>query len=456
MSPFWRCIAAAVIFSLAGCASVRSYDFELDNTLGAASSGNLDGAIKLLESNNSSSSKDLLYYFELGMLERMRGRYDASQKAWMAAQRTIESRERSAMDLVRSASSYVVSDKLRTYEAHDYEKVMLLTYMALNQLALGRMDEARVAIKQTHELEAQIALDRAKAIAEVEAEAQKRGAKTSFKELNGYPVETIDNPEVNALRNGYQSALSHYLAGFVYEALGEPSLAAPGYRLANELQPNQPGLEEALRGLEARTQGPGDGMTDVLFIVSAGTAPALRSQQFRLPVFVNGRTILIPFSFPLLVGRGFHDEAIGLTVGGAQRVPLTRITSVDLMARRSLQDDMAGIMLRATVRATASATMQYQAQRHSNKEAGAAAGIAAFALAAILQTADDRTWRTLPGEVAIARVRLPPGVHEVALQTHAGAQVARVEVSGRYAVIDFRLLSGRLYSSAPAREKGRP
>jgi hypothetical protein len=349
-----------------------------------------------------------------------------------------------------------VSDKLRTYEAHDYEKVMLLTYMALNQLALGRMDEARVAIKQTHELEAQIALDRAKAIAEVEAEAQKRGAKTSFKELNGYPVETIDNPEVNALRNGYQSALSHYLAGFVYEALGEPSLAAPGYRLANELQPNQPALEEALRGLEARTQGPGDGMTDVLFIVSAGTAPALRSQQFRLPVFVNGRTILIPFSFPLLVGRGFHDEAIGLTVGGAQRVPLTRITSVDLMARRSLQDDMAGIMLRATVRATASATMQYQAQRHSNKEAGAAAGIAAFALAAILQTADDRTWRTLPGEVAIARVRLPPGVHEVALQTHAGAQVARVEVSGRYAVIDFRLLSGRLYSSAPAREKGRP
>ena len=74
----------------------------------------------------------------------------------------------------------------------------------------------------------------------------------SLSELNGYPVETIDNPAVNALSNSYQSALSHYLAGFVYEALGEPSLAAPGYRLANELQPDHPLLEEALRGLDAR------------------------------------------------------------------------------------------------------------------------------------------------------------------------------------------------------------
>src|SRR5204863_7707897 len=143
-------------------------------------------------------------------------------------------------------------------------------------LALGRMDDARVAIKQTHELEAQIALDRAKAIAEVEAEAQKRGAKTSFKELDGYPVQTIDNPEVNALRNGYQSALSHYLAGFVYESLGEPSLAAPGYRLANELQPNRPALEEALRGLDTRVRAPADGMVDVPVHGSPGMARPLR------------------------------------------------------------------------------------------------------------------------------------------------------------------------------------
>ena len=208
---------------LAGCAAVRSYDFELSGTLNAAAVGDVDGAIKRLEGNNSQAQKDLLYFFERGMLERLRYRYDESQKAWASAQERIEtSDKRVAGDLLRNASSYVISDKVRVYEAHDYEKVMLLTYMALNQLAMGRYEDARVAIKQTHELEATIAEARAKAIAQVESEARKRGAKTSFKELNGYPMETIDNPEVNALKNGYQSALSHYLAGFVYESVGRP------------------------------------------------------------------------------------------------------------------------------------------------------------------------------------------------------------------------------------------
>jgi hypothetical protein len=141
-----------------------------------------------------------------------------------------------------------------------------------------------------------------------------------------------------------------------------------------------------------------------------------------------------------------------LLLGDGRSLAVTPLTSIDLMARRSLKDDMPGIMLRATVRASTSAALQYQAQQHSDKQAGAAAALGALALTAFLQGADDRTWRTLPGEVLIARVRLPPGVHEVALQTYAGEQVARVDISGRYAVIDFRLLSGRLYVNAP---KGR-
>ena len=452
--PSTRGIVIAIVAGIvAGCATVRTYDGELGATLSQAATGNLEAAVSRLEANNR-TGKDLLYYFELGMLERMRARYDESQKAWTVAQQRIESGTQSPADLLRSASSYVVSDKLRTYEAHDYEKVMLTTYMALNYLAMGRFEDARVAIKQTHELEAQIAAAREKELAEVEAEAKKRGARTSFKELNGYPVQTIDNPEVNALKNGYQSALSHYLAGFVYEALNEGSLAAPGYRLANELQPGKPALEEALRGLDSRLSGSSDGMTEVLFIISAGTAPALRAQQFRLPVPVSDKLIIIPFSFPLLVPGPFHDAALGLTVGGAQRLTLTPITSIDLMARRSLKDDMPGIMLRATARATTAALLQYQAQQHSDRQAGAAAALGAFALASFLQTADDRTWRTLPGEVSIARVRLPPGVHEVSLQTYAGEQTTRIEVSGRYAVIDFRLLSGRLYVNAPKGRKG--
>src|SRR5688572_10241441 len=248
----WRSLLALVIgLVLSGCAAVRSYERELHGTLEQASLGGVEGAIRLLEASNP-DRKNLLYQLELGMLQRLGNRYDESQKAWLAASEGIQAaRSAGPLDLARltgAAGSYMISDKLRPYEPHDYEQVMLLTYISLNHLARGDLDSARVAIKQTHELEAAIAQRRALELAAVREEASKRGARSSFKELSGYPIETIDNPEVNALRNSYQSAFSHYLAGFIYEALGEPSLAAPGYRLANELQPGQPVLEDALAG----------------------------------------------------------------------------------------------------------------------------------------------------------------------------------------------------------------
>src|SRR5688572_26844341 len=151
--------AFALALCLTGCAAFRSYDAELHGTLNYALNGNVDGAIRTLESHNRLPDKDLLYHLELGMLQRLGNRYQESQKAWMAANARIEIRDEfaEAANLVRGASSYLINDKLRSYEGHDYEKVMLLTYIALNHLALGEYEKARVAIKQTHELEAVIA-----------------------------------------------------------------------------------------------------------------------------------------------------------------------------------------------------------------------------------------------------------------------------------------------------------
>ena len=451
--------ASGVALLLSGCAAFRSYDAELYPALEQASSGNVDGAIRLLESNNRLPDKDLLYFMELGMLQRLGSRYDESQKAWTAAEARIEaSRGGDAFaelaSLASNASSFVLNDKMRVYQGHDYERVMLLTYMALNHLARGDYNSARVAIRQTHEFEAQVAELRAKQYAQVEEEARQRGARTSVRELNGYPVETIDNPAVNALRNSYQSALSHYLAGFVYEALGEPSLAAPGYRLANELQPDRPLLEEGLRGLDARLSAnlsaPDDGMTDVLFIIGSGTAPAIQSRQFALPMWVQGRFVVLPYSFPVITTTSVPSWPRRVVVEGSA-LPVEPITSVDAMARRRLKDDMPAVMLRATIRTTTAAVLQYQAQRGGDRQSLATA-LAAAALtvgSAALASADDRTWRALPSDIYVARGRLPRGSHTVTLETSDGPRRASIEVTGRYAVVDFRLLRQQVFVNAP-------
>ena len=75
------------------------------------------------------------------------------------------------------------------------------------------------------------------------------------------------------LKNSYQSAFSHYLAGFVYEALGEKDLAAPGYRKAAELRPNTPLLEQALDATST-SPTPRTRTSDILIVVQSGLAPA--------------------------------------------------------------------------------------------------------------------------------------------------------------------------------------
>ena len=450
---FLRARTAATVVLLAmlcGCATFRSYDSELTGTMNLAAAGNVDGAIKQLERNNKGSTKDLLYYLELGELQRLGKRYDESEKAWITADAQVQAWEKTALanpeKLLGGVASVLLNDKSTPYEGHDYEKVMLTTRLALDRLARGNFDTARVDIKRTHERETIIAELRKKELQKTEEEARKSGMKTGFKELNGYPVQTIDNPEVNALRNSYESAFSHYLAGFVYEALGEPSLAAAGYRKAIELQPNRPQLEDALAGLDARVVARDNSHTDVLFVIESGTAPARQSRQFNLPFPYRDRLLIVPVSFPVMAPTQPSFMPAQLQIQGEAPISTTVITSIDLMARKALQEEMPGIVLRGIIRSSTKAIAQYQAGK--NDQSGLL-GLAMALGSIVTESADERTWRTLPSEIAIARARLAPGAHTITLQTPEGVRSVQLNLVGRHAVVGLRLLHRELFVQSP-------
>ncbi|HVY04441.1 MAG TPA: hypothetical protein VHB46_00565 [Burkholderiales bacterium] len=445
-----RVAAIACLIGLSGCATFRSYDSELTKTIGLAAAGNVDGAIKNLDGNNKLGSKDLLYYMEMGELQRLKYRYDESEKAWLAADEHVQAWEKTAAynpeKLLGGVGSVLLNDKSTPYEGHDYEKVMVTTRLALDRLAQGDFDNARVDIKRTHERAAVIDALRAKELQKTQDEARKKGVKTSFKELNGYPVQEISNPEVNALRNSYESAFSHYLAGFVYEAQGEPSLAAAGYRQAIELQPGHALLEDALAGLDARVAARDDGYTDVLFVIEAGTAPGRKSRQFSLPFPYRGRLLIVPVSFPVIVpGQPSFMPAQLQIQGGPTLSPVT-ITSIDLMARKALQEEMPGIILRGIIRSSGKAIAQYEAGKNDQT------GLVGLALAIgsiVTESADERGWRSLPAQIAIARARIPSGTHTLGLGAAPGARSISFTVSGRYAVVGLRMLGNATYAMVP-------
>ncbi|EXF91897.1 hypothetical protein HK44_013920 [Pseudomonas fluorescens HK44] len=439
-------IALSAVTLLAGCSAFRSYDTELQQTNQQLASGNVDAALALLEKNNTGENKDLLYYFEKGELLRAKGDLTGSQAAWRSADQVVGSWEESVKldtdKYLTQFGSFLVNDKVRRYEGYDYEKVMLTTQMALNLLAVNDFDGARTEIKKTHEREAVIAELRDKEYLKREDEAEKQGVKTQYKDLQGYPVASLDAPEVVGLKNSYQSAFSHYLAGFVYEALGEKDLAAPGYRKAAELRPNTPLLEQALLNLD-KPAGKND-ESDILIVVQSGLAPARDSIRIPLPLPISNNVVITPLSFPVIKPDTSTVTYAQIGVDGQQQ-NLTQLNSTTAMSRRALRDDMPGIILRTTVRAVTRAVAQKKINE-TNPLAGLAVGISS----AVMEGADTRTWRTLPDNTQVVRLRLAKGEHQLSLPNALGGSRITVKVDQRYQVISLRTVGNQVFASGVA------
>lgn len=433
-------VAVLASATLAGCANMASHDALVSRMDAGARAGGPGAALKELEASATSDDQRaaLLYNLERGALLRQANRYGDSTDAFLLADTKVKVWEEAAKTDPQKLMGYVgaalISERLKNYEGQDYEKVWLTTSLALNRVAVGNFEDARVDIKRTHEREAVIAEYRAKETSTAVEEAKSKGAEAKGIELNGYPVETLNDPEVLALRNGYQNALSHYLAGYLYEAMNEPGLAAPGYRQAIELRPGAPLLEEGLRGLDQRTGFTWkrrQKMTDVLFVIEAGNAPARKPRGFTLPIPVGASIRTVSISYPVI--EPSNDALLSRLTAGGTDLNLERVVDVNVMARRALRDEMPGMIARGMSRALAKAVLQDQMQR----QAGALGAILGAVASAATEQADDRMWRTLPGRVYIARGYLPPGTHRLSVDGRdLGADVT---LDGQYAVVPLRI-----------------
>lgn len=444
-SRVWATMAMAVVLS--GCAGLQSHDKLASEVQNTSRASGVAAALAQLEASATTEEERaaLLFNLERGELLRLDRRYPDSTQAFQRADARVKEWEEAAQTnpskLMGTVGATLVSERFKTFEGQDYEKVFLTTRLALNRIAVGDWENARVDIKRTHEREAIIAEFRAKELSAAEEEAQSKGATKGGKDIDGYPVETLNDPEVLALKNGYSNALSHYLAGFLYEVLGESSMAAPGYRKAIELKPDTPILEDGLGSLDKRTGFTWQRrqrMTDVLFIVEAGDSPARKPKSFTLPVPTGNGVIAMSLSYPII--QPSTDEPIQRlsTADSANEWKLEKIVDVNVMARRALKDEMPGMVLRGITRAIAKGVMQDQLQ----KKGGVLGALIGAVASAATEQADDRMWRMLPGRIYIARGYLPPGQH--LLRIDGRTLTAPVTIDGQYALVPLRLYGQRV------------
>jgi hypothetical protein len=437
---------------LTGCAGnpMRQYDGELKETVALVKNGSVKQALQQLEKNNEpgviSKDKDILYYLEKGELLTLDSDYPSARDSWLKADEFVREWEDSvnadASKVIGNVGSFLVNDKTRRYDGQDYEKVMLSTNLTLSHVMQGNYDLARIEMKKTYEREKLIESFREKEYDKLQEDAKAQKATVDLKQMKEYPMAELDTPEVNSLKNGFQNTFAHYLAGYFFEVTGESSLAEPGYRNALKLAPNSRIIQAGLKDVGRRRPGPKE--SDVLFVIESGFAPSWKSVTIPIPIPRSSGFMITPLSFPLIKSenKGFVPPSV--SVAGKQ-LQVETLTNLDTMARRLLKDQMPGILLRTVIRAVVKSTVQDQAYK-----AGAVAGMLTNVATVVSEQADDRSWRTLPEQISVARGTLPQGTQMIEFKTGTGTHRKEVNIGNRFSIIPIRITDGMVYVGQPS------
>lgn len=458
MARFLNYFIPLVLYGLSACANnpLSSYTADMATPLQALSNDNLSRAESTLSSPNN-----LLYYLEHGTILRLSTKYNASNSDLSSAQKYIDawvaSFHNGSLGLASDTmEATLVNDKIIDYVAKDYEKVMLPTYKALNYVALDDLDSARIEITRMYNIEDVIHDYREAQYAQTASieKNDRASTKTSFLSLaqvesmnkTKYDFAELNSPETLALKNSYQNAFSHYLAGFIFEMLREPSLARPGYVKALELNPNNQLIKQSINDID---QGlvRDNNTVDLLVIEEVGHAPELKSVEFSIPFYItqgqNKCSSLITISFPkLIVDNTSYSPTENLSIDGNE-LALVPFTNFNLMASRYLHDNLPNIYLRNTLRAAKDVALQQSACSGG----GSLVGLIATVGSKFLGSADERTWLTLPQQIYITRLRVSRGIHTISVNNRGVVQKIKVNLTKNYAVLAYRVIGKSVYFS---------
>lgn len=452
--------------------SVRHYA-DLNRAIEA---GNHDAALARLHKSRElyGEKSAVLYLMDTAMIETLAGRPADANAHIQAAEDLIESLY--TKSVTREAASFLTSDASLPYEGEDFEKVFLNVLAALNHARMGEPDEAAVEARRADVKLAEM--------------ARTRGRDTAYGEdafvrfLMGLMYE--DAGEANDAWVSYARAIQAYQA----QRFGVPVPRALARRAA--IVAASLGFHDEVASLRESFPGavPDDplewaGMGRVVVVEFAGEVPAKAERRIEVTVGqgmvflqtmdVTSReeqqvssaisvaksvagTANVAIAYPVMVGRPpashpvevtvagpegeVRSEAGGLGVGGwGASIVAEPVQNLAAIAPVCLEERMGRIWARTVARAVVKFLLAYAAQKAGEAAGGKKYGwltgfLAGATTSAALQAsehADTRSWGTLPAEVRLAVIEVPPGEHEVRV-TGARAAPGRVLVeAGRSA-----------------------
>jgi uncharacterized protein len=422
-----------------GCAGRLSHYDKLYTSLNQGNSEQADQIIAAAESQYGTTSH-LLYLMDRGMTLHLAGHYKKSAEVLEQADAMVE--ELYTRRLRNEAFSLLVSDAKRPFRGDPYEQVFINVINSLNYARLGKFDEALVEGRRIDH--------RLNVLADtVEEEDYQEDPFARYflgvlYEANG----DLSNAFVAYRKSyeAYQRAQSWSEVPIPHTLKQDLLRITRRLNLSNEHAEYQHAFPEISVPLELK-----DGQGEIVVIGLHGRAPRLEDQFIDVPISLDALGLLL---YTKQLGRNQPQQAGGVDAvlyglqGEIVRISLPRVVpqktrvgygqvtvngngigtqktyqtelmnSVTAAAKKNLSDRLTGVTLRAVARAAlkmstaegigygVSAAGKDEETRNLIK---AIVSTLLKVLVITTEEADKRSWRTLPDEIHISRIFVPPG-----------------------------------------------
>jgi len=413
---FTFCLAVLVLFLCPGCNAPKSH---LDTFNKYFGNWDLEGSAQFAQSKISKRDKpggeDLLWTLQLATVERLRKNYRESTQYFDKSEEILNyfDYQNEAVD---SAAAIAVNENIVPYLGEEYDGIMINTYKALNCMALGENDLARVEFNRALDRQRRAKEDFAKEIAELKDELAKEEGKE-----NSRAKQNVENPEIQELITSrypglhefeaypdFVNPFTTYIAGVFFNLVGDPSKAVTFLKECHGMVNANTYIAEDLATTEKILDGQAELKDTVWLIFENGMGPVKAESRIDLPLFVaTDKVKYVGIALPMLE---FREQAYShLSVkAGDQTYATQLVADMDRVVQTEFDKDFKGILTRAIISATAKAVAQYALHKQGDSST-ALASVLVAAYSYATTAADVRIWTSLPKDFQVARFPMPPG-----------------------------------------------
>lgn len=347
---------------------------------------------KIEKTKNKFGEKNaVMYYLNLGLVQHDALQPEKSAQSFAAAENFMD--EYYAKSVSRAAATLLFNDNTTPYYAPPYEMALTFFYRAMDYLDLDDLQSALV-------------------------EARKA-------------VFYLDNLRQNK-KDGYRDdAFVQYFASLLFESEGNTSSAriarANAFNAYGSAAPDFPVPQEAHE------------MGEIIFIHYNGLAPQKYSKTIQFAwndavLALNETDELnnaepsvqnaimggfignaVTLAYPALEDSYYEVRASDIEVAGIKNATQA-VSNVAALAHENLEETLAAqrarMIARAVLKQVSAELAKHAVHKATDDEnLGMLAGMVWSAFNAATETADTRSWFTLPAEIRMSRIFVPPGVH---------------------------------------------